>query len=201
MKLILLALISLSMTACNDGGGASAVPAAAAPNVIAPVTPVPSVIDPTPTPSPTPSAQSASVTVYSITQTKAPLQPYPSKTITVTGSCLVYLTKTYCFDDGLKTISAGPGFNPANWTTYGYTFWGVGQAGGMANSQTCWGGCVTDSMSQPTEVTVDQSNLMQTQEIETGVTMSDVFSSGTAAQVNCTDDGTTLDCGTFQVTL
>jgi hypothetical protein len=56
-------------------------------------------------------------------------------------------------------------------------------------------------MSQPTEVTVDVLNLMQAQQIETGVTMSDVFSRGTATQVSCTDDGTTLDCGTFQVTL
>lgn len=201
MKLILLALISLSMTACNDGGDAAAVPAVKAPNLIAPVTPDPTVIDPvvdpTPTPAatPAPSAQATTVTVYSVTQTMAPQGSFPSWKITFTGSCTVYLTKTYCWDDGIKTLHI-PGIPSST-----YTFWSVGHAAGVLNSTTCHGACDSDTMTQPTEVTVEVASLMQVFEYETGIAPSNVFSAGVATQASCTDDGTTLDCGSFQVTL
>ena len=204
MKSTILVLSALLIfTACNDGGGGTA-PAVSAPMLASPVIAPPvtadpvAVVDPTPSPtpgpSPSPTPVAVTLSVYSVTKTMAPQSNYSFIKVTFTGSCAIYLTKTYCWDDGIKTVMY---FG----SPFYYSFWGVGAANGVANSTTCWGSCVNDTMAQPTEVTADQAVLMQVFEYETGVTVSNVFSTGVQSQVDCQETGSTLTCGSLVVNL
>lgn len=178
MKKILMVLsLSVLMVACEEGGGGSAVPVARIIPVLDPTSPnVTLPLDPGQT-------RNTSVTVYSLSKTEAPVNGWSAKTYTATGYCFTYMTKTYCADDGIKTIDFT--VNNFRYGPYTYTFWGVDQ-----NNGPCYGGCASDGLTTPKETTVavDQTIVSQ------------IFSSGLSQTINCQESDTNLDCGAFSIT-
>lgn len=125
-----------------------------------------------PTPVPT-----VSVTYFSKSRTVTPNSGQPTKTYTATGYCAVVNSQTFCWDDGVKTITFIGG------AVGHYTYWGL----------SCNGTCATDVAASP--VLTDQSF---TNHILTGVTISGVLS-GSPTTVSCTDNAGVYDCGTFSI--
>ncbi len=166
--------LSAYISACGSSGSTPASTQRSAPN-------------PAPSPSPSPSPASSNdpvITVYTETVTRfAIVNQHPYQ---VTGSCVVYNSQTYCWDDGFHNVVV-PG------TTLIFDYWMEQLAGGVII--TC-GGCQianTDAMTAPTVLSSD---------VETVITMAAVnhlLSAGTQADVHCTISGSVLDCGTFQI--
>lgn len=179
----------LTLSGCQSGGGGGG--SASAGVAASPDAPTPAA-SPSPTPTPTPSAsitgQPVTVTYYSKTSTTAPVNGWPLKTVTMTGHCMIYASRTYCWDSGLTTLAQWN--SNSNWYgPYSYTYFGYGDTGH------CSGGCTGDPISTPSHLSQQLINNIPAQ------TINDIFNLGTGATLNCTDDGSTVDCGAFQIDL
>ena len=128
--------------------------------------------------------QMQTLTVYALSKTEAPVNGWITKKYTATGYCMVYQTKTYCWDDGIKIIDFTS--NGFRYGPFKYTFWGLGNTG------PCYGGCVSDRLLEPTEMTRE---ILDNTTGQTGVDL--VFSTGTARTIDCEETRTRLNCGTF----
>jgi hypothetical protein len=204
-KLILLALIPM-MGCLDSGGGSSPAPTARtetpAPTqpVVDPITqqpivqppgaPAAPVVVPTPTPivqTPAgPTVATVAVTLYQAARTEAPVNGWPTKTYTAQATCFQYLSKIYCADDGVKTVTI-PGLGP-----FTYTYFGIMTSG--ASFGICSGGCTNSHFLSMRLLT---SSLM----IAIGTQVNQILNSGAATQISCSDDGATLSCPGFQVAL
>jgi hypothetical protein len=152
-----------------------------------------------PVSSPNPVASPVSVTYYSLTTSPAPVNGYSFDHVTLTGSCVVYDSNTYCWDNGAQEISV-----TANHTTtnYFYTYWAMGKANSLSNYGPCYGGCTIDVMSAPTMI--DQglgTNIATSVQDNYGTqsTINQVLTTGTPSTVTCTDDAGVLTCGQFVI--
>lgn len=195
MRIIMSALLGLMLTGCESGGGSSgAASAPASDGTAVPITPPAAPVASQGSQS---SAVAVQVTYHSLTRTTAPVQGWQSKTITMTGSCLVYLTKTYCWDDGVKTLQWSS--NNSFYGPFTYTYWGLNQNGqGMG---ICFGGCPSDLMSAPRLISNAVGTNITQSSLDTGNTVNDVFNLGVSHQLQCSEDNGVLDCGTFSVSL
>lgn len=124
------------------------------------------------------------ITVYSKTKTVVPFPSFPSKSYTATGYCVVDMSITYCWDDGVKSVTT------SGLTTY-YTYWGVFKNGS--------GGISLGNSNQPdfmaTPITIS-SNLNNNLPVGS---VSSVLA-GTAVDVTCTElSNGNLDCGSFTI--
>lgn len=133
--------------------------------------PIPGVAAPTPTPALAPQA----LTYYSRTTSLG----VPGGFTFFTGSCMNYGLNTYCWDDGEKRIQN------LNYCS----FWNIGD---------CTAGNKADYMAVPKVLSVNL--IAEFNHTLLNYTASQVLT-GVPTNVNCTDDGTTLDCGTFQIDL
>lgn len=182
LQVLVLILGLIGIIGCETGGAGAG--AAAKPGMD---------LTPTPTPGgPTPTPIVTNVTYYSLDRTEAPVNGWPLKTYTATGYCAVYQTKTYCWDDGVKTIPAWS-FNNFFYGPYTYSYWERGGSGGAWSF--CHGGCVQDPLTLP----VYTSNTVVGYLSTTAINL--VFSSGTPHQVTCTESNGQLTCGGFTVDL
>lgn len=184
-KHILCIVALLILSACN--GGSEAPLTNEEPLTVQPQT---QILEPAPivTPSPTPSASPAAIVlqVRSRTETRYPQHLWPTKGYTATGSCVVYLSETYCFDDGMKTPTI-PG------STLKYSFWNIDAFGAPTG-----GGMMADGMTSPRVISPSL-----TANIATALGVADkvgtVLLFGTPSMVSCVDDHGTLDCGSFSI--
>lgn len=135
----------------------------------------------------TPSA--ISLTYYGLSFTEAPIAGWVLKTYTATGYCAQYLGKTYCWDDGIKTLQwvdlSGNHYGP-----YTYSFWGA-----MAGPSSCHGACSADLMSTPQYVNSTLQTFLTTTKIN------NVLTGGTPTTLTCMATSTQVDCGSFIITL
>jgi hypothetical protein len=134
------------------------------------------------------------LTYYSKTMTEAPVSGWIYKTYTATGSCVIYLSKTYCWDDGMKTIDFTA--NQFHYGPYTYTYWGMGLKSTGSPWGPCYGGCEADLLAQPTIMT---NPILIALPNPSGVT--EMFFQGTSTQVTCTESNGLLNCGDFTIDL
>lgn len=171
------AVCTVFLTGCGSGGGGSQADA-----VINPSPDNPAITNPVFDPgNPTP----INVVYYKKARTEAPVSGWPTKTYTASGSCVVYNSNTYCWDDGIKTVTI-----PGAPSPFTYSYWEQ-----TAPLSPCHGGCVADPLTNPTTISPN---------VETALTLTKinlVFSSGTPIQVSCTLNGSDLDCGDFSIDL
>lgn len=191
MKTLGMILAIACLTACHESTSGSSNPQTETPAIETPAIETPvdqppandNVVD-----NPSVGSIAVSVTYYAKSFTEAPINGWINKTYTSEGYCLTYRAKDYCWDDGVHTID----FTVNNFR-YGpstYTYWGMKQ--GM---HICHGDCNPDAMTEPMEVDQYLKGNLGNSKVDA------VFSSGTASTVTCQDDGPTLDCGSFKVTL
>lgn len=192
MRTTILALALLTLQACDSsGGGGSASVAPSVPTAQAPSQQNPALAT---TSGPAPASvqsnvQTIDVTYFSLAKTETSGNgEFFKSPITMTGFCMVYLSKTYCWDDGLKTV---PSYTQNNntYAALSFTYWGLGGP----NVGPCSGGCASDPLTAPTHVGVVLSANIQASSIN------EVFNLGTSTQVTCTEAGSVLDCGTFKL--
>ncbi len=193
---------ALAVSGCGKAEDALAVPAPAPvetsglPNTSAPS--IVAVATATPTPVPT-----VTLTVYSLTKPLVTASSGADNGVTLygIGSCAVYNSVTYCWDDGLKTFphptSAG------GWTYWALTIDAVHYGGnGLAECPNFYANCITDRLVSPTTMNANvQSVLNQVPGASASHrTPAQVFSQGSSQQVSCADDGSgVLDCGAFTI--
>ncbi len=169
---------------CGSGGGAPADAKAEDPNA-------PGVSQPSQPGGSIP----VQLTYYSLSKTVYPVNGFTagaSHSYTATGSCVVYNSQTYCWDDGVKTVHFSD-FSGNNYGPFTYDYWAQNLQG--QSIAACNGGCGTDPLTIPAIVS---------QNVETALTLAKinlVFSSGQAKQVTCTLTGSDLDCVDFSIDL
>lgn len=186
---VLAMLMPLTVIGCGSSGGTAAQAKSADPAVI--------------TPAPVTSAPVAPVTgtdpilvVYSNSITKSVTTGGVTSSVTMNGSCAVYLGNTYCWDDG---------WHRAN-TSSAFAYWGLVLINGtitQGNEGIAGAGDATDALfNTPVKVTASFINLLPGNVIEpdgseqTMVTL--MFANGTPAQIHCTADAqSNLTCPTF----
>lgn len=184
-------LITILVLVLDSGCGKAPSSATATTLAAAPVTlpsPTPSA-SPSPAPSPTPIA----LTYYSKPKTVAPIGGWPTKTYTATGSCVVYLSSTYCWDDGLKSLSWTDIMSGTSYGPYVNTYWGMNKNG--ASYTSCSNSCTQDLMSGPTFISTGLAANIPAASITA------VLTTGTAKAVTCTLSGNSLDCVDFIIDL
>lgn len=180
MNKIFILILAFSMVACKGGGGAGAATDSAKQPIAAPEEPVVPVDPGGPTP------EAVTLTTYTLALTEAPVNGWPLKTYTATGTCTQYQAKTYCWDDGMQVIdftSGGFRYGP-----YTYTFFRL--QSGPAN---CYGACVDDALVEPTLIEGDVEAAINV------ATVANVLANGAPETANCTKTGNTIDCGDFQI--
>ena len=187
LKISGLIALALYFTACAPGGGSGD----AAKNVDVPSETVPADLLSPSIDSNDPVVATPSLTYYKLSKTVAPINGWITKTYTATGSCVVYLTKTYCWDDGMKTLQWS-----ANNHTYGpYTYTYFGMQGNATTWGPCNGACTSDLMPAPRVISAALQN-----NIGAGV-INNVFTNGQAINVNCTEQSGQLNCIDFVINL
>jgi hypothetical protein len=187
LKILGLIVLAIYFTACGGGGGGGG-ESSSAPTLKSPVTVV--------NPGAPVSGTTVSVTYRKLTKTTAPVSGWITKTITMTGACLDYQTRTYCWDDGLKTLTW-----VNNGTTYGpyrYNYWGLMVANPYG---LCFGGCTSSLMTAPTFISAQLGNNILNSSNDTGNTINQVLNTGTPVAQTCTDDNGTLTCPDFTINL
>ncbi len=181
IKIIGLILIVIYFSGCAPvGGGGSA----AADAKVDPIAPSPGSPGAPATPSST-----VAVTYYSLSRTEAPISGWPTKTYTSIARCLVYATKNYCWDDGMKTLTWVSGG-----TTYGpfyYSYLGI--TGTISSYGPCHGGCVADPLTAPSFMTAGLTTNI------TAAVINQIFSTGAATNESCTLSGSQITCSSFTV--
>lgn len=176
---ILILLSLLGLAGCGASGGADSKIASQIPVVTTPTT---GGTTTTTLPSSIP------LTYYQASQTRTNVGG-TTKSFTAIGSCVIYLSNTYCWDNGMQSVTQSG-------ITLTYNFWGVTYNGSIYSN--CYGGCVADVLTAPTLVDTHVTNLMATYALETP---SQVLSTGTAHSVTCSLNGTTLNCVDFTIDL
>lgn len=150
--------------------------------------------DPAPSASPVPAAPATfPLTAYKLTKTRSPVTGWVTKTYVSTGSCVQYLGKTYCWDDGVKVIPAWT-LNSSSFGPFSYTYFGADSTPSVP-FQSCLGFCTTDPMVRPVTVRAPVLGVI------TQAAVDEIFHSGVETTVNCTDDGDRLDCIDFVIDL
>lgn len=184
-KVLALVVLALYFTACAGGGGSDAgiadkIVDATPSDLIAPIVNSNDPVIATP-----------SLTYYKISKTVAPVNGWITKTYTATGACVVYLTKTYCWDDGMKTLQW-----VSNNHTYGpYTYTYFGMQGSAASWGPCSGGCTSDLLPAPRVISATLENNIGS------AVINNVFTNGVATNVTCTEQSGQLNCIDFVINL
>lgn len=179
MDFLKLVSMCLLVSACGGGSGGGDAPAFA---------PNPSQPGNVQQPGPGGGNQTQDITVYQRSKTEAPVNGWPTKQYTSTGSCAQVNSKTYCWDDGVKTLQWSS--NSVNYGPFTYSFFGVMPLGQSISS--CHGGCIGDLVVNPTEVDQQLNNVI-------GVTVTDVLTHGVPTTVTCNVLGSDLDCASFNL--
>jgi len=138
---------------------------------------------PTPTPTSAPGDPVVTLSVRSLTKVVASMTTAGVTTsISGTGSCAVYLAKTYCWDDGEKVFSGD---------TNGISYFAIGDG---PVSCSFYGACSSDPLSTPAEMTVGLAGLAPLTRKP-----AEVLSSGSAVvtSVDCNEHGGVLTCPAF----
>lgn len=179
--------VTINVAPPPDGKGPAQV--VDTPIVAAPIDPV--VPDPG-TSASVSSPVSVTLSVFSNSKTVAPINGWGGKTYTAIGYCTVYLSDTYCWDDGMKTLQW-----TANSFTYGpytYSYFNVNlRANGTLGSSN--GGMYSDAITVPTIVNVHLTNLINAGDSA----VADVLA-GTSGNVDCTKESNgNLTCPGFVV--
>lgn len=188
VKIFALLLIAITFTACAQGGGSGGTTAGKieTPTEAIPADLLAPVADPNATVIATPS-----LTYYKLSKTVAPVNGWITKTYTATGSCVVYLTKTYCWDDGVKTLQWTS--NNITYGPYTYTYFGMG--GTASNWGPCSGNCGSDLMPAPRVISATLQNNIG------AAVINNVFTNGAAVNVSCTETAGQLNCVDFVINL
>jgi len=196
MKQLITIALALALAACNQGGGSS--PATGTTTLpIDVVQPGPETPEepadpgaPGPGPQvpgqPDPEQVTHFLRVYSLSKTEAPVNGWSFKTYTATGSCATHEGKTYCWDDGVKTITI-PVIAPLT-----YTYFGVMPGGGIG-FQNCHGGCVGDYMTTPRVIDGALAATITT------ATVNQIFSQGSTTDLDCVESAGVLNCGSVSI--
>jgi hypothetical protein len=196
MKTIICALMMMALTACGHSGGGSqadmTTPGGSSPNLIPGPTPTPS-----PGPSPTPTPVQTTLTVFSDSATYTDNSIMPNVPVTVTGYCTLYANHIYCWDDGSHAVvyPNSPGFVQAEFNYFN-------QEVAFGDLISCGTYCVAsriDGLTQPTSLATLIGSTSVGSVISPAV--NNLMMVGTQSQVTCTDNGTSLDCGTFTLTV
>lgn len=143
------------------------------------------------------SPSNIALTYYTVTNSVAPVTGFPSKTIAMKGSCVVYLTKTYCWDNGVQEIDTTVSHLTSQ---FYYTFFSIGSVNQSFGE--CYGGCHYDLMSQPTYVDTRVTNTINQSvnvDHEAQATPATVLSTGVATSVNCAAANGVLNCTDFAI--
>lgn len=130
------------------------------------------------------------LTYFRRVKSDAPISGWITHTYTAVGSCVVYLTKTYCWDDGLQTLQSWSA-NSNHYGPFAYTYFGLG--GTPSAYGPCAGGCSSDLLSSPRHIGVTLAANIPAQEI------TDIFNLGTPVAVTCTETDDALSCGDFTI--
>lgn len=182
-----LIMISLAVMLVGCAGGSGSSPTIAAVTSQNPEDVIPSdLIAPDVDPSASIDA-TATLTYYKLSRTEAPITNWASKVYTATGFCVVYNSHTYCWDDGVKTVSIPPSY------TFKYTYFGL--QGTAQNWNHCYGGCSSDLMPLPRFISSTLQNNI------TPAVINAVFTNGTPKTVSCTESSGVLNCGDFVIDL
>lgn len=185
-KLIVYTALVLSTAACAPGGGGSST----APEARI-AEPIPADLFAPVVPPDAPVLATPSLTYYRLSKTVAPINGWATKTYTATGYCVVYLTNTYCWDDGVKTLQWSSNNN--HYGPYTYTYFGM--QGNASNWGPCSGACGADLMPAPRIISATLENNIGT------VNIQNVFTHGTAVPVSCTETNGVLNCIDFVINL
>lgn len=140
---------------------------------------IPEISLPTPTPTP---PQIVSLTVFSASVTSAPIAGWVSKTYTATGHCTQYSGKTYCWDDGMKTLAWQ--FNNFLYGPFTYSYFEVNRQNGLLTSS--YGGMSEDVLVNPTIVNARVLALMAVPPVLTGTSESVDCTIETNGNLTCT---------------
>lgn len=127
-----------------------------------------------------------SVTYHQRTATRVPSPTlYPSRSYTATGFCAIYLARTYCWDDGTKTVITG-------FTGY-YSYWGLffNGHGGLSLGNTY----SDDVMAAPRVVAGAVASNINSVSLGTVASVL----TGTSTTLECTDNAGVVDCGDFVI--
>lgn len=145
---------------------------------------------------------SVSLTYYSLSVTEAPVSGWSLKTVTMTGSCATYQTKTYCWDDGMKTLASWT-FGGQTMGPFNYTYWGLmTNASASDGYSLCFGGCSADYLTTGRDVSQNAVGTnIQSESNDTGNTVNEVFSQGVQSTATCTEANGVLNCGSFSINL
>ncbi len=188
LKIVAALLMTVILSACGGGGSADS-------KTAAPVTDADlfSPVDPTNPNSPT----TGTVTYYTKTITDAPINGWSTHTVTMKGMCVLYSSKTYCWDDGAILL---PSWVNNNFTYGGqrYAFWRMAYSvSNGALAYNCYGGnaCSGDAVTAPTLMSSSVLNNVAVAKVN------DVFATGTPKTVTCTKTGSTLNCVDFTIDL
>lgn len=173
---ILSVIAALILSSCGSGGGGGATQA----RDLVPAQPEQPIVPP--------QNPNVSVTVFKLQKTEAPVNGWVTKTYTASGSCFIYSGKTYCFDDGVKTLQWTQ--NNVTYGPYTYTYWSRNASLGH-----CHGGCDSDYFTTPKEMTNNVVTAVGNQNINA------VFNQGQSSALSCEDNGQTLNCGQFLINL
>lgn len=189
LKMILTALTAIALTACADTGGSAAT--TSVPAVIAQPSQPGAPTDPSQPDDQQPSdpsmASPVQVEYYAVSMTTAPVSGWSTKTYTATAYCATYETVTYCWDDGLKTVTI-PGSGD-----FKYSYWGSYHNVANAVRFNCSGGCPDDAMTAPTVMAgAYVANLTQ-------AAINDVFSHGVQDVADCYETAGTVVCPNFTI--
>ena len=176
-RIIFLFSLLLTLAACNggdSGGGQAASPKS---------TPVPgSTLTPEPE---QPAVEDVTVTYYSLSRTEAPIAGWTQKTYTATGYCAEIQEKTFCWSDGLKTLTWVS--NNITFGPYRANYFMIATSNGKPNP--CDGGCSDDYMQNPREITTYLLQYIAQEKIQ------EVFDYGTENQMSCILTQGTMTCG------
>ncbi len=202
MKKVILMLATLQLMACAQGGGSDTTTLTeTAPSEKAPIS---DLIVPTINAS-APVVARPALTYYKLTKSIAPVNGWIYKTVSLTASCVVYQTITYCWDDGIKTL--GWKYNGYTYGPFTYTYFGLAQRSNGGFSM-CFGACSSDFMPAPRNITQSvKSNIGLAATNNTGVSttgdavINEVFSSGQPINVSCVEQDNQLNCNDFVINL
>lgn len=196
-----LAFIALVITAsgCGKATAKTSTPVDTAPStdvpsiVVAAAAPSVSLPIPTPTATLPPGLPTFSLTTYSQTAIVASITksgvPY---TLYGTGTCVEYMSKTYCWDDGVKVFGAAV-LNIVG----GFSYWGLDS--GVVTCPNFSAYCVGDIMSSPTTMSVNVVAHLDTVAAGAHRSYGNVLSVGTPTVNTCTESSGIVNCGSFSI--
>ena len=164
--LIVYTTILLLCSACSGGGGGPSTQANLVPNGG--------------------SQQQQTLNYFTVSTTETPHVGTNNFQITITGSCVIYNSNTYCWDNGAQEVPQ----QIINHVTEGpwcYEYWISGNGCGALPM----GYLPQPTLAQPFGLT---SNM-------TSTAIQTIFQTGVQTQVSCTLSGSVLDCVDFTIDL